>query len=72
MTSLADHNFIEPPRPDVQLAATVLLKWATGEETGLHLSYLIAGKNSLFSCSEDPQIEDARKCFIASLKEIHK
>ena len=33
-----------------------------GEET---LEMLLAGKKSLFSCSEDPQFEDARSCFEA-------
>ena len=29
------------------------------------LEMLLAGKKSLFSCSEDPQLEDARSCFQA-------
>lgn len=29
------------------------------------LAILLAGKQSLFSCSEDPEIDDARKCWQA-------
>jgi len=29
------------------------------------LDMLIAGKKSLYSCSEDPELDDARKCFKA-------
>ena len=29
------------------------------------LPMLLAGKKSLYSCSEDPEIEDARACFLA-------
>ena len=29
------------------------------------LPMLLAGKKSLYSCSEDPEIEDARTCFLA-------
>ncbi|MGV7119573.1 hypothetical protein [Sphingopyxis sp. 550A] len=28
---------------------------------------LVAGKESLYSCSEDPELEDARKCFHAMI-----
>ncbi len=31
------------------------------------LPMLVAGKNALFSCSEDPTLEDARNCFHAIL-----
>jgi hypothetical protein len=29
------------------------------------LPMLLAGKKSLYSCSEDPEFEDARACFLA-------
>ena len=29
------------------------------------LPMLLAGKKSLYSCSENPEIEDARSCFLA-------
>ena len=29
------------------------------------LPMLLAGKKNLYSCSEDPEIEDARACFLA-------
>ena len=29
------------------------------------LPMLLAGKKSLYSCSENPEIEDARACFLA-------
>ena len=35
-----------------------------GEPT---LKMLLAGKKSLYSCSEDPEIEDAEKCFEAMI-----
>jgi hypothetical protein len=38
-----------------------------GDETEAQLSMLIAGKKSLYSCCEDPEIEDARKCFKAMI-----
>jgi hypothetical protein len=31
------------------------------------LDMLIAGKKSLYSCSEDPELDDARKCFKAMI-----
>lgn len=33
----------------------------------LPLAVLLAGKKSLYSCSEDPEIDDARNCFAAML-----
>ena len=32
------------------------------------LPMLLAGKKSLYSCSEDPEIEDARACFLAMVR----
>lgn len=31
---------------------------------------LVAGKQSLFSCSEDPELSDARKCWQAMIDEL--
>ena len=31
------------------------------------LAMLVAGKEALFGCSEDPELEDARKCYLAML-----
>ncbi len=36
----------------------------------LPVSVLLAGKNSLFSCSEDPEFDNARACFDAMRKAI--
>lgn len=31
------------------------------------LAMLVSGKEALFGCSEDPELEDARKCYLAML-----
>ena len=49
-------------------AASVTANRIEKLETALReptLPMLLAGKKSLYSCSEDPEIEDARACFLA-------
>lgn len=51
-------------------AAKFALDALSGGLEDLPLWVLLAGKNSLFSCAEDPEIDDARKCFVAMVSSL--
>ena len=40
------------------------------DEAAGGLAMLVAGKAALFSCSEDPSLDDARKCYTAMLSAL--
>lgn len=63
MVGLHDEAEAECARMNARAVIEVLC--AASED--LPIPVLLAGKNSLFSCSEDPEIDDAQKCFLAMI-----
>lgn len=51
---------------DRRVARAVLMAFRDAED----LAALIAGKKSLYSCSEDPDLADARKCLHAMIDAV--
>lgn len=56
LTFLSDNGLAIVPTDETKMDGVVAIKM------------LLAGKDALFSLAEDPQIEDARNCFVAMLK----
>ena len=68
-----DDTKVQCPSRDVfRPMVVVVMNALRGDNVDFPIPVLIAGKNSLYSCSEDPEIEDARACFQAMIGEMLK